>query len=203
MVQMSKTEVRSMQAVQTRKLVLLSFLGALAFALYYLEFSLPLVPAFLKLDVSTLPGLVGGLMFGPVAGVLVELVKNILHFFLKNSDGLLIGELANFLAGASFIAVAVALQRRFKTVKALVAGLALGTLAMTLIMAAANYYLLLPAYAVMFQLSVEELLAMFQMDSVWSYIIYAIVPFNLLKGLVLSLIAYPLYLKLLPRLNAH
>ncbi|WP_126425364.1 ECF transporter S component [Brevibacillus marinus] len=200
---MSKTEVRSMQAVQTRKLVLLSFLGALAFALYYLEFSLPLVPAFLKLDVSTLPGLVGGLMFGPVAGVLVELVKNILHFFLKNSDGLLIGELANFLAGASFIAVAVALQRRFKTVKALVAGLALGTLAMTLIMAAANYYLLLPAYAVMFQLSVEELLAMFQMDSVWSYIIYAIVPFNLLKGLVLSLIAYPLYLKLLPRLNAH
>ena len=200
---MSKTEVRSMQAVQTRKLVLLSFLGALAFALYYLEFSLPLVPAFLKLDVSTLPGLVGGLMFGPVAGVLVELVKNILHFFLKNSDGLLIGELANFLAGASFIAVAVALQRRFKTVKALVAGLALGTLAMTLIMAAANYFLLLPAYAVMFQLSVEELLAMFQMDSVWSYIIYAIVPFNLLKGLVLSLIAYPLYLKLLPRLNAH
>lgn len=200
---MSKTEVRSIQAVQTRKRVVVAFLGALAFALYYLEFTIPLLPAFLKLDVSTLPGLVGGLMFGPAAGIMVELLKNILHFFLKNSDGLIIGEVANFLAGASFIASAVFIQRRYKTVKALIAGLALGTLAMTLIMAVANYYLLLPAYAAMYQISIEELLAMFQLDSVWSYILYAIIPFNLVKGIVLSLIAYPIYLKLLPRLGAH
>ncbi|UFJ41291.1 ECF transporter S component [Brevibacillus humidisoli] len=199
---MHKTEVRTMQEVQTRKLVLLAFLGAIAFALYYLEFSIPLVPTFLKLDVSTLPGLVGGLMFGPVAGMVVELLKNILHFFFKNSDGLLIGEIANFLAGASFIVATVAIQRRYKTVKAFVAGLVLGTLLMTLLMALGNYYLLLPAYAMMYQISVEDLLAMFQMDSLWSYIVYAIVPFNLIKGLVLSLIAYPIYLKLIPRLPA-
>ncbi|MBO8164652.1 MAG: ECF transporter S component [Brevibacillus sp.] len=198
---MQKTEVHSMQTVQTRKMVLLSVFGAIAFALYYLEFSIPLIPAFLKLDVSTLPGLIGGLMFGPVAGVSVELVKNILHFFLKNSDGLLIGELANFVAGASFIVVTVAIQRHYKTTKSFVAGLVLGTLLMTLVMALGNYYVLLPAYALMYQISVEEMLAMFQIESIWSYIVYAIVPFNLVKGMVLSFIAYPIYLKLLPRIS--
>lgn len=67
----------------TQKLVTVPLLAAVAFILQYLEFPLPLMPSFLKLDFSTLPGLIGGLVFGPVVGILVELLKNVLHFFAE------------------------------------------------------------------------------------------------------------------------
>lgn len=199
MVQMKATTMRPSHA--TQRLVAIPMLAAVAFVLQYLEFPVPLLPPFLKLDFSTLPALIGGLLYGPVAGVLVEVLKNTLHMLLKNTDGLLIGEAANVVAGASFILAAIYLQRRGMGKKGFAAGLVLGTVLMTAVMAAANAYFLLPAYAALYQVSLEQLLAQFQADSVWSFVLYSIVPFNILKGVVLSLAAYPLYVKLSGRLN--
>jgi riboflavin transporter FmnP len=199
MVQMKETALPVSQS--TQRLVTIPLLAAVAFILQYLEFPLPPLPSFLKLDFSTLPGLIGGLLFGPAAGVLVELLKNLLHLLLKSTDGLIIGELANFVAGASFILAAVAVQRKRKNKGGFLAGLALGTVLMTAVMAAANAVFLIPAYAALYQVSVESLLGMLQADSLWSLIAYAIVPFNLIKGAALSLLAYPVYVKLAPRLN--
>ncbi len=187
------------QTFATRRLVTIPLLAAVAFILQYLEFPLPLFPnSFLKLDFSTLPGLVGGLMFGPMAGVVIELLKNILHFLFKNTDGLLIGEFANFIAGSSFIVAAVWMR---KSKAGFVAGLALGTVLMTVFMSAMNYFVLIPAYAALFHMPVDAMLKLFEMDSLWSLILYGIAPFNLIKGAAIGVVAYPIFRKLAPRLQ--
>lgn len=198
---MKQSELLATPAVQTKRLVTVPLLSAIAFILMYMEFQLPLFPAFLKLDLSTLPSLIGGLMFGPAAGIMIELIKNLLHLLLKNTDGLLVGEIANFIAGASFIYTAILVQRLRKGKAGLTMGLLVGTVVMTVIMSVANVYVLFPAYAVLYQMSIENLLASFQLDSLWSLVIYVIAPFNVIKGVVVSLAAYPIYVKLAPRLG--
>jgi len=196
-----ETALQTRQSTQVKRLVTVPLLAAVAFILQYLEFPVPLMPSFLKLDFSTLPGLVAGLLFGPMAGVVVELLKNVLHFLFKNTDGLLIGELANFVAGSSFIVAAVTMQRLRRGKGGFLAGLAMGTLLMTLVMSAANWVFLIPAYAALYQVSVDALLGMLQVESLWSLILVAIAPFNIIKGAVLSLLAYPIFVKLAPRLQ--
>lgn len=198
---MKETALQTRQSTQVKRLVTVPLLAAVAFILQYLEFPVPLMPSFLKLDFSTLPGLVAGLLFGPMAGVVVELLKNVLHFLFKNTDGLLIGELANFVAGSSFIVAAVTMQRLRRGKGGFLAGLAMGTLLMTLVMSAANWVFLIPAYAALYQVSVDALLGMLQVESLWSLILVAIAPFNIIKGAVLSLLAYPIFVKLAPRLQ--
>jgi riboflavin transporter FmnP len=198
---MKQTELHAQQTLQMKKLATIPLLAAVAFILQMLEFPLPLIPTFLKLDFSTLPGLIGGLMFGPVAGVMIELLKNMLHMMFKNTDGLLVGELANFIAGSSFICAVVLFQRLREGKSGFITGLLLGTLLMTLIMSAANVYVLMPAYAALYEVSIEQMLETLQLDSMWSLIVYAIAPFNLVKGLAISLLAYPIFLKIAPRLS--
>ncbi|NGQ97368.1 ECF transporter S component [Brevibacillus sp. SYP-B805] len=198
---MNPTDLQALPATRTKKLVTIPLLSAVAFLLMYLEFPLPLIPNFLKLDFSTLPGLLGGLMFGPAAGITIELIKNILHLLLKNTDGLLVGEIANFVAGSSFIWCVVAMHRLNRDKGGVVVGLLLGTVLMTVLMSAANVYVLIPAYAALYQMSVANLLATLQLDSMWSLVMHAIAPFNVIKGLALSLITYPVYVKMAPRLG--
>jgi riboflavin transporter FmnP len=196
---MKETALHSTRS--TQRLVTIPMLAAVAFILQYLEFPVPLMPSFLKLDFSTLPALIGGLMYGPVAGIIVEVLKNALHMLFKYTDGLLIGELANVVAGASFIVAAVAMERLGQGKKGFLTGLALGTLLMSLVMALANAFFLLPAYAALYHMPMEQLLSTFGADSVWSLVLYGIVPFNIFKGAVLSLIAYPVYVKLGARMS--
>jgi riboflavin transporter FmnP len=198
---MNPTDLQALPATRTKKLVTIPLLSAVAFLLMYLEFPLPLIPNFLKLDFSTLPGLLGGLMFGPAAGIMIELIKNVLHLLLKNTDGLLVGEIANFVAGSSFIWCVVGMHRLNRDKGGVVVGLLLGTVLMTVLMSAANVYVLIPAYAAVSQMSVENLLGTLQLDSMWSLVMYAIAPFNVIKGLALSLITYPIYVKMAPRLG--
>ena len=198
---MKQSELLAQPALQMKRLVTVPLLSAVAFILMYMEFQLPLLPAFLKLDFSTLPALIGGLMFGPAAGIMIELIKNMLHLLLKNTDGLLVGEIANFIAGSCFVYSAILMQRLRQGKTGLIMGLLLGTVVMTVVMAVANVYVLFPAYAALYQVSVENLLSSFQFDSIWSLVIYGITPFNVIKGLAVSLLAYPIYVKLAPRLG--
>ncbi|MGO0059335.1 ECF transporter S component [Brevibacillus fluminis] len=198
---MQKHELSLNQPTQMKRLVAIPVLAAVAFILQALEIPLPFFPTFLKLDFSTLPGIFAGLVFGPVAGIMVELLKNGLHLLLKNTDGLLIGELANFIAGACFIYLTVTMQRMGKGKGSLIAGFALGTVLMTVFMSVANYFVMIPAYAVLYQMPVEKLLEMFRMDSLWSLIVYGIAPFNIVKGVLVSILAFLIYVKIEPRIK--
>ncbi|HZG79916.1 MAG TPA: ECF transporter S component [Brevibacillus sp.] len=199
---MKETALHSSRTA-TKRLVTIPMLAAVAFILQYLEFPIPFTPSFLKLDFSTLPALIGGLMYGPVAGIIIEVMKNVLHMLFKNTDGLIIGEVANVLAGSVFVVSAVLMQRLAKGKQGFLTGLAIGALLMTVVMAFMNAWFLLPAYAALYQMPMEQLLSSFGADSVWSLILYGIVPFNIFKGAILALVAYPVYVKLAPRLQVR
>ena len=180
---------------KTRTLVSLAMLTTIAYLLAFLEFQAPLSPSFAMMDLSDLPALVGALSIGPGAGVAIELVKNALQLLSTATGG--VGELANFLIGASFVFTAGMLYHKahWKGWQAC----ALGAVVMAVAAAAANYFLLLPMFSLFMPL--EQVIAMFGhiipfIHTKLDVVLYNVVPFNLLKGLIIALATLPLYQKL-------
>ena len=127
-----------------RTLAGIGVLTAVAVVLQYLEFPIPLVPSFLKLDFSDLPELIGAFAYGPLAGVAIALLKNVIHLLVSQSG--FVGELSNFLLGGVFALTAGLIYRRHKTKKtALLAGAA-ASLVMALVSVATNYFVVYPLY---------------------------------------------------------
>jgi len=191
------------QISSTNALVKISILSVLAYVIMLIEIPVFFFPGFLKIDLSDLPALIGGLALGPVAGIMVELVKNILHFVTKTETGG-VGELANFLVGIALIIPASVFYGMHKTKKSAMAGIIIGIFVMAITGGLANYYILLPFYAKMMPL--EQIIA-------WSasanaaivdlktLILYAIVPFNILKGIVVAILTSLLYKRISPILK--
>lgn len=183
--------------LSTRKLTMISLLSGFAFLIQYLNFPVPPFPAFLKVDFSELPALVAGLMFGPLAGVTVEFVKNLLHFaFTGSESGVPVGQMANFLAGSVFVLITVWTARKIPGTKGLIAGLGVATLVTAILMSIVNYWVILPAYAFLINWTVEG-------PEKTALVLYGIGPFNLLKGLIVALVFVPLYRRLKPRLKGR
>ncbi|MDR0380978.1 MAG: ECF transporter S component [Oscillospiraceae bacterium] len=182
------------RAVNTRMLVIVALFSALSSVLMYLDFPLPFFPPFLKLDFSDLPALLGTFWFGPSAGIAVALVKNLIHLFISSTGG--VGELANFIVSAALTGTAGLVYRLRRTRGGAVAGLACGTLAMTLAGIAANYYLLLPFFAKV--MPMETIVAMCarlipSIRTTWDIVLLSITPFNLFKGALISGLTFLLY----------
>jgi riboflavin transporter FmnP len=173
-------------------MIKISLLSAIAFLLMFLEMPLPFFPAFLKIDISDLPALLAAFAFGPVSGIVVELMKNVLHVAIKGTQSMLIGELANFLVGAIIVYVSGAIYRRNKTRKSAIIGLTVGSVAMAVGAAVLNVTVFLPLYAKFMH---------FTIDDIKNYIFAAILPFNFLKAIVVSLVTLGLYKSLSPLLH--
>jgi len=182
----------------TNKMVKTSVLSVIAFVLMLIEMPLPLFPAFLKLDLSDLPALVGGFAMGPAAGVAIELIKNFLHFITRTSTAG-VGELGNFIVGAALVFPASYIYKIKKSKTQAFMAMAVGTFSMAIAGGLANYFILLPFYAKVMPL--EVIIEMGQVANAAIYdmktlVMYAIVPFNLIKGALLSVIALLIYKKI-------
>lgn len=193
------------QTQKLNRLVKISLLVAMSFILMLFEFPIPGFPPFLKLDLSDLPALIGAFALGPVAGVIVEGGKVILHIAIKGSSTAGIGDLANFLVGGSFVFVASVMYHKNKTKKNAVTGLVLGTLAMAIVGAVFNYFVLIPLYAKMFG-GMDAIIGMSAgsnsaIGSLAGVIALGIVPFNLLKGAIVSVITFASYKKVSPLIS--
>lgn len=193
--------------MSTRKMTSLALLAALATILMYLEIAIPVVvPSFLKLDLSEIPVLIGAFAFGPGSAIIIELIKNLLHLPVTSSLG--VGELANFLAGSIFAGTAGFIYRKYKSKKGAIAGLAAGTIAMTVFTSFLNYYFMLPFYAKLFHMPIDALVAFGTAVNVYvtdlkTMIIFAFVPFNLFKGIIVSLITALVYNRVSPLLHGR
>ncbi|NLX69584.1 MAG: ECF transporter S component [Clostridiales bacterium] len=187
-----------------RDIAKIGLLSAIAFVLMaFAEFPLPLFPAFLKFDISDLPALIGAFAMGPVAGVIIEFVKNLIHFFFRSETGG-VGNLANFVVGVSFVFPAGLVYSLNRTKKGALIGMIFGTVAMAILASLANYYVLIPMYARIF--SMEAILDMMSKANkaivdVKTYVLYAVIPFNILKAVVISLITMIIYKKVSPILR--
>ncbi len=180
-------------------------LSAVAIALMYLEFSLPLVPVFLKFDFSEMPALLAAFAMGPLTGIAVELVKNLAH--LPASHTMMVGELANFIIGSSFVGIAGLIYRYKKTRKGAVISMAAGTVAMTVSGVLFNYFISIPFYGSAMGFTLDKIVDSARLagntlvQDLPTLILWVFVPFNLFKGVVVSLIVWLIYKKLSPLLH--
>ncbi|SHE48248.1 Riboflavin transporter FmnP [Thermoanaerobacter uzonensis DSM 18761] len=193
-----------MEKTKTQAIVKVGFLSATAFILMYLEFQVPLFPGFLKLDFSDVPALIASFAIGPLYGVMVELIKNLIHATITQSGG--IGEIANFAIGSIFVYIAGIIYQFNKTRKNALISMAIATVVMAFTASLLNYYVFLPLYQKVMGWPMDAIINMSRaanknIVNVKTLISYGIFPFNVLKGIVLSVITLLVYKKLSPFLK--
>lgn len=185
----------------TKVMVQIAMLSAVAIILMLFDFPLPFAPSFYKLDFSELPVIVGAFAIGPMAGVLIEVIKILLNFLVNGSTTAGVGEVANFIIGCAYVIPASIIYHRNKTKKSAVVGLVFGTLLMTAVSCLINAYVLLPAYAAAFHWEISALIELGTVvnpaiSGLWSFILLAVAPFNLVKGTLVSVITLLIYKKI-------
>lgn len=183
-----------------------AILGALGFVLMLLEFPLPfIIPSFIKLDFSEIPALIAGFAYGPFYGILVCLLKNLLHLFVTSSAG--VGELSNFVLGAVFVGTASAVYKKIHSRKGALVGSLIGAVVMAVISIFTNYFIVYPAFSVLYGLPMEAILGMYKSllpiaDNLWKALIIFNLPFNTAKGVLDAAVCFVVYKKLSPLLKS-
>ena len=195
------TNVAEETKVNTRTLVQIGMLSALAIILMQFEIPLPFAPAFYKIDFSEVPVLIGCFSMGPFAGVLIELIKVILNVAIKGTMTMGIGDAANFLIGCAFCVPAALIYQKKRTKSGAVTGMVVGTVIMTILGCVLNAYILLPVYAKAFEMPLDALVSMGTevngaITGLMTFVLFAVAPFNLLKGILVSLIVFFVYKKI-------
>lgn len=183
----------------TSTLVKVGILSAIGYILMFISVPIPaLFPDFLKIDISDITALLGGMALGPVAGITIAFLKNLLQFITGFSTTGGVGELANFIIGGSFVWVVSFAYSKRNDIKGVIVGLLLGIVVMTIVGCVANYLIILPFYSTI--MPIEEVINMgavinpLIVDKV-TFILWIIAPFNLLKAVLMSLVTLPIYKK--------
>lgn len=186
-------------------LIKISILSAMGLLLMFIEFPLPIFPEFLKIDFSDIPAILGAFALGPFAGMLIELLKNLLHLVLLSKTAG-VGELANFIVGAAFVISAGIIYTRNKTRMGALAALLTGVIVSSIVATVANYFVFLPLYETVLGFPMEAVVGMGKainpsIKDLNTFVVYSILPFNLLKGAIISIISFLSYKKLSPILH--
>ncbi|KRN81833.1 ECF transporter S component [Ligilactobacillus acidipiscis] len=176
-----------MKKKPAHKVVLIAILGAMAYLLMLLDFPLPFMPPFLSFDLAQIPEVIGTLILGPISGITIALLKELLKISLTGSGTMFTGELINFIVSVSFILPTWWVYRQNKTTNNAVYGMMLGTVVATLIACLANVYFILPLYAQAFNLKISQIVAMSRsvnpyINSLPRLVLLGIAPFNLLRN---------------------
>ena len=178
-------------------------MGAIGFVLMFLEFPIPaLIPSFIKLDFSEIPAVITTFALGPVWGVLVCLIKNLLHLFDSSSGG--VGELANFLLGAVFVFTAGMIYRFHRTRKGALIGALIGAILMAVLSVPINYFITYPVYTAF--IPMEAIIGMYQAilpaaNTLLKALLIFNLPFTFIKGLIDAAFCFIVYKKLSPILK--
>ncbi len=195
----------------TRKVAVIGMFSAVSAVLMLFEIPLPFAPGFYKLDFSELPILIGTFAYGPAAGVMMEFIKILLKLVMKGTSTAFVGDLANFAVGCSLVLPASLIYLIKKNKKSAIIACVTGTLILTVFGTAFNAVYLLPAFAAMFHMPMEELLAMGSAinplvteGSIVSFVVACVAPLNLIKGVSVSLVTLLVYKPLSPIIkNGH
>lgn len=193
---------------RVRETTQIGMLAAVAVILMLFEVALPFAPTFYKIDLSEVPVLVGCFAMGPLAGVLIELVKVLLNLLINGTTTMCVGEFGNFLIGCAMCLPAAWIYKSRKSKKNAILGLLAGTCCMTVAGCVINAYVLLPAYAKALHLPIADLVAMGSaihagITDLLTFVCFVVAPFNLLKGTVVSVIVVLIYKKISPVLKMN
>ncbi|MCH1958996.1 MULTISPECIES: ECF transporter S component [Romboutsia] len=191
--------IKSNRMFSTSTLVKVGILSAIGYILMFISVPIPvLFPDFLKIDISDLTALLGGIALGPAAGVMIAFLKNLLQFITGMSTTGGVGELANFIIGGSFVWTVSYIYSKKRKTNGLIIGLLLGIIVMTIVGCLSNYFIMLPFYSTIMPIeAVIEMGAAINpviVDKL-SFVIWIIAPFNILKATIMSLLTLPMYKK--------
>ena len=193
--------------LSTRKIVVIGMFSALSAILMLLEFPVLFAPPEIyKLDFSELPALIGGFAFGPVAAVLIELIKILLKIMIKGTSTAFVGELANFIIGCCFVLPASAIYMIKKNKTTAIISCIVGTVVITVVGSLFNAFYLLPTFANMFHMDLDVIVSMGTavnkyVTNVPQFTLFIVAPVNLLKGVMVSLPTLLIYKPLSPVLK--
>ena len=192
--------------VDVRKMTVTAMLSAVAFVLMFLDTAVPIMPSFIKLDLSELPALMASFALGPVWGIMVCLIKNILHLTMTQTGG--VGELSNFILGVSFVLPAGLIYQHRKTKKSAIIGAVSGALVMAVISFPSNLYIVYPFYYNF--MAKDAIIGAYQaiapfwnIDSIEKCLLMFNVPFTFVKGMLSVIITLLIYQPLRPLLKGN
>ena len=176
-------------------------LSAVAGILMLFEFPIPIFPVFLEIDFSDLPALIASFMVNPAAGIIVIFIKIVINLLFTGTQTGFVGEAANFFIGVSFVLPAGLVYQLKKTKTGAVIGMLVGILSMAVMGGLANYYVIIPVFAKALNIPIDAIISMGKavspyIDSLEKMIYLSIVPFNILKGSMSSLLAFFFYKRL-------
>lgn len=198
---------KKMSLLSVRAMTVMALLSALAAILMVLDIPLWFIPTFYKIDFSEIPALIGAFALGPIAGVVIELIKVLLNLLFNGTDTAFLGEFANFLVGCSLVVPSAVIYKAYKTRKAAVIGMVAGVITFIIAGSLLNAFVLLPAYSRMFMpidvIIAEGTKVNKYIKDMPTFIFYAVVPFNLIKGCAASVITALLYKSVSPVIKGY
>lgn len=198
----TKTVQRS--HVNTRKIAMTAILAAAASVLMFISFKLPFMPSFISLDFSELPALLASFTLGPMSGVAVCFVKNLINLTQSMTGG--VGELSNFIIGSAFVLPAGLIYRRHRTIGGAAVGSLLGAVLMAVLGLLSNYFIVYPIYTNI--MSMDAILGMYRAinpatENLWQALVVFNLPFTFCKGLISAVVTLLIYRKLEPVINGR
>lgn len=187
--------------LNVKKMALIGMLGALGGLLMLLRTPLPFMPPFMDFDLAALPEIIGGFALGPVAAIFIILVKLIVKISLVGTSTMLTGELSNFILSCVYVLPAIYIYNKHKSKKSAIIGMSVGTIACAITAIFTNAFMIFPFYAKMFGMPLSDIVAMCHsvapfVNDMFTLALFGIMPFNLIKNGVASLITYVVYKKL-------
>lgn len=188
-----------------QRMTRIALLAAISAVLFLPSFTIPII-GFYKLDLSNLPVLLGGFSMGPLSGLIILGIKSLTGLITTTSGG--VGEIADFLMGAAIMLPAVFIYQRNKNRKSALIGMAVGTVCLSICGVVANAVLLIPFYVLIMHFPMEAIIKTFTdiipyVDSLEKVLILITAPFNILKGVTLSVVTFLLYKHLSPLLHGR
>lgn len=194
----------AMGSIKVRRLCGTAMLGAVAYVLMFLEFPVPLIPSFIKMDFSELPALVASFAYGPVSGIAVCLIKNLIHLFNTQTGG--VGELANFILGAVFVTSAGFVYKLNHTKAGAVIGSVIGAIVMALVSVPSNYFVVYPVYTAF--MPMEAIIGAYKainpnVNTLLDCLVLFNMPFTFVKGMIAAVAAFVIYKPLSPMLHGR
>lgn len=183
-----------MRRSKTQKMVGVAMLAAIGYLLMFLAF--PVIPLFpyMKVDFSDIPILIGTYLFGPIAGITTAFLRSVIHFVTTGGDvANLIGDVTSFVASVAFVMPVYFITKKSRSKFSLIIGLIVGVLSLTVAMSFMNYLVTLPLYLKVMNFDIGMAFG--------KYIVTVVVPFNLIKGGIISVVFMAVHAKLLPWLS--
>ena len=195
---------KNKQRISTRKMAMTAVMAAVATVLMFISFKVPFMPSFISLDFSDLPALIASFTLGPLSGMAVCFVKNLVNLTQSMTGG--VGELSNFLISSGFVVPAGMIYRKHRNFTSAAFGSILGALIMAFLGLFTNYYIVYPIYTNI--MPMEVILGMYKtlnpaVETLWDALIWFNVPFTFMKGMISAVVTLMTYKKLEPVINGR